>query len=146
MTSMTKGTKPGDPIWRIMSPRMTAVDKNESLLTVARELATGEIGAVLVASPGTATGMISERDIIAFVADGSDLATIQAGEVMTGDLVVASPQDTIESVGRLMLEAGVRHIPVREGDRLVGVVSMRDVLAVLLPIDEPATGVPRNMR
>ena len=51
---------------------------------------------------------------------------------MTADLVAAHPGDSIASVGQLMLDAGVRHVVIREGDSVVGLVSIRDVLAVLL--------------
>jgi CBS domain-containing protein len=51
---------------------------------------------------------------------------------MTSDQVTAKPTDSIASVGRLMLDAAVRHIVIREDDTVVGLVSIRDVLAVLL--------------
>ena len=68
-------------------------------------------------------------------ADGDDLDKCQALDIMTADLVTAAPDDTIASVGVLMRDAGVRHVPVAVGGTVVGVVSIRDVLAVLLPQD-----------
>jgi CBS domain-containing protein len=52
---------------------------------------------------------------------------------MTSELVAAAPDDSIAVVGRMMLDAGVRHIVVRDGAQIIGLVSIRDVLAVLLP-------------
>lgn len=129
---MTESTVPSDPVRRIMTPGVATAQTGDSLLVVAQELAAGNIGAVVVDSPGTQAGVISERDIVAVVANGGDLGAIQAGEIMTGDLIGATPQDSIESVGRLMLDAGVRHIPIRDNGDIIGLVSMRDLLWVLL--------------
>lgn len=140
MSSMTDSATPSDPVRRIMTPGVAVVQSGDSLLVVAQELAAGDIGAVVVDSPGTPVGVISERDIVAVVANGGDVGAVQAGEVMTGDLVVATPQDSIESVGRLMLDAGVRHVPIRDNGDLVGLVSMRDLLWVLLAPEHERSG------
>lgn len=140
MSSTTERTRPGDPVRRIMAGSVAAVETGDSLLSVAQELAAGDIGALLVSSPGAPTGVLSERDIVAMVATGDDLAAVQAGDIMTGDLVIAAPEDSIESVGRIMVDAGVRHIPIQDQDHVVGLVSMRDVLAVLLAESAPSNG------
>jgi CBS domain-containing protein len=124
---------PTDPVRLVMARRLVGVSSDVSLRDVARELYECEIGVVLVDSPGGPTGLVSERDLIASVADGDDLDERQALDVMTADLVTADPDDTIAAVGALMCEAGVRHVPVVVHATVVGVVSMRDVLAVLLP-------------
>lgn len=77
-------------------------------------------------------GLISERDLVNALVGGEDFDTQQAADIATTDLVTAQSGDSIASVGQLMLNAGVRHIAVRDGDTVVGLVSIRDVLAVLL--------------
>jgi CBS domain-containing protein len=124
---------PTDPVRLVMARRLVGVDSDVSLRQVARELYECEIGVVLVDNPGGPTGLVSERDLVAAVADGDDLDDRQALDVMTADLVTAGPDDTIASVGALMCEAGVRHVPVVVHGTVVGVVSIRDVLAALLP-------------
>ena len=121
--------RPTDPVRRIMAERVATVGTGDSLFSVAQELVAGEIGAVVVEDARGPEGVISERD----VATGGDIGALQAGDVMSVDLVVAGPEDGIESVGRLMRDAGVRHVPIRAGQRLLGLVSIRDVLSVLLP-------------
>ncbi|MGH4011489.1 MAG: CBS domain-containing protein [Pseudonocardiaceae bacterium] len=64
-----------------------------------------------------------------------------ADEIGTTDLVAAGPQDSIAAVGWLMLDTGVRHIVVRESDTVVGLVSIRDLLAVLLASVDPRDGM-----
>ena len=124
---------PTDPVQLVMARRLVGVESDVSLREIARELYECEIGVVLVDNPGGATGLVSERDVVAAVADGDDLDNRQALDIMTADLVTAAPDDTIAAVGVLMRDAGVRHVPVAVGGTVVGVVSIRDVLAVLLP-------------
>ncbi len=133
MPATTGHVRPTDPVRRIMADRVATVGMGDSLLSVAQELVAGEIGAVVVEEARGPAGVISERDVTTVVAPGGDVGALQAGDVMNADLVVASPDDSIESVGRLIRDAGVRHVPIRDGQRLVGLVSIRDVLSVLLP-------------
>ncbi|GAA2552979.1 CBS domain-containing protein [Pseudonocardia hydrocarbonoxydans] len=132
MTSTARRVLPTDPVRSIMVDGPATVDPGDSLLAVAEELVAGEIGAVLVRAPGGPTGLLSERDVVAALVAGGDLGDEQAGEVMTADLVSVGTGETIVAAGRRMAEAGVRHLPVRDGDAVVGLVSQRDVLAVLL--------------
>jgi CBS domain-containing protein len=124
---------PTDPVRLVMARRLVGVESDVSVREIARELYECEIGVVLVDNPGGATGLVSERDVVAAVADGDDLDKRQALDIMTADLVTAAPDDTIAAVGELMRDAGVRHVPVAVHGTVVGVVSIRDVLAVLLP-------------
>ena len=120
--------RPTDPVRRIMAERVATVGTGDSLLSVAQELVAGEISAVVVEDTQGPAGVISERDVVTVVAPGGDVGAQQAGDVMSVDLVVAGPEDNIESVGRLMRDAGVRHVPIR------------DVLS------RPATSLPGGFR
>ena len=136
MTTTGKVTS-ADPIQRIMAKRLVEIGPEESLRSVAQELVADEIGAVLVRVPGGPVGLISERDLVTVLVGGGDFDTQQAADIMTADLVTAQCQDNIAFVGRLMLDAGVRHVVVHENDAVVGIVSIRDVLAVLLGTKDP---------
>jgi CBS domain-containing protein len=121
------------PIRLIMSDPPATVEQHDSLRDVAKELAAEEIGALLVESPVGPVGIVSERDVVAVVAIGGDVDREQVKTVMSIDLVTAEPTDSIAAVGRLMIDAGVRHVAVRGVDgRIAGVVSLRDVLDALL--------------
>jgi CBS domain-containing protein len=107
--------------------------RGDSLRSVAQELVADEVGAALIEGPAGPIGLISERDVVTVAATGGDLDNDQAADVMTTDLVTADPDDSIASVARLMLEAGVRHVVMlREGEAVAGLVSIRDVLAVVV--------------
>ncbi|MBW0119430.1 CBS domain-containing protein [Pseudonocardia abyssalis] len=132
MTSTARRARPTDTVRSIMVEGPATVGPGDSLLAVAEQLVAGEIGAVLVRAPGGPVGLLSERDLVTAFVSGGDLGTEQAGDVMTADLVTAGIDETIASAGRRMDEAGVRHLPVRDGEAVVGLVAQRDVLAVLL--------------
>lgn len=131
MSTTTRVTG-ADPVAKIMVEDLIEVDPGESLRSVAQELVADEIGVVFVRTPGGPVGLISERDLVNALVGGGDFDTRQAADIATTDLVVAQAEDSIASVGQLMLKSGVRHIAVREGGTVVGLVSIRDVLAVLL--------------
>jgi CBS domain-containing protein len=123
---------PADPVRRLVTRRPVGVSLDATLREVARELADDEIGAVVVESSGGTVGLVSERDLVAAVAIGEDLDDQQAADHMTTDLVTARPGDSIRTVAALMTDAGVRHIPVTDDGVIVGIVSVRDLLPVLL--------------
>ena len=74
-------------------------------------------------------GIISERDLAyALAAHGSELPRIAVSELMTRAVVVCSPEDSITDVMKLMTQRRIRHLPVKDGDQLVGIISIGDVL------------------
>lgn len=132
MTARLDGADPTDAVARVMSVFPTEVAVGDSLRLVAEELAAGEIGAVVVLARGAVVGLVSERDVVAVVASGGDVEEVRAADVMSTKLITVEPATTIAATGEVMLEAGVRHVLVERDTGIVGVVSIRDVLAVLL--------------
>lgn len=105
------------------------VNSDETVLAAARFMVERNIGAVPVLQRGELAGIFSERDIMKRVlAAGRDPQTTKVSEVMTSNLTVVSPGESLESCMLLMREHGFRHLPVCEGKRLVGLVSLRDLL------------------
>ena len=109
---------------------------NTDVVTVAPEDTLGEaaakmtergIGAVVVSDFGRMIGILSERDIMRAVADRVHSSEARVREWMTPDPVTATADTPIEEAGRTMLDHGFRHLPVVEGERAIGIVSLRDV-------------------
>ena len=97
----------------------------------ARYMSDRRVGAVAVLEGDRLAGVLSERDIMSrVVARGLDPDAIKVGEVMTRELVVASASESNEDGVRKMKQAGCRHLPVIQGDRFLGMVSLRDLLQV----------------
>jgi CBS domain-containing protein len=94
-------------------------------------MAQKNIGAVSVMDGDRLVGIFSERDVInRVVAKSLNPVTTTVTSVMTSNLVVASTDETYESCLRKMKQANCRHLPVVEGDKLVGFISLRDLLQV----------------
>jgi CBS domain-containing protein len=73
-------------------------------------------------------GIISERDIIHRVAASQDAFAHTVGEVMTKEVVIGVPEDDVMSVAHTMTERRFRHLPILDGSRLIGIVSIGDLL------------------
>ena len=101
-----------------------------SLGEVARRLATHRIGAVVVRGPhAEVAGIVSERDIVRALADhGAEILDWPVSKVMTRAVVTARESDTIDQLMSRMTESRFRHLPVVEDGKLVGIVSIGDVV------------------
>jgi CBS domain-containing protein len=121
---------PADPARLIMAYPVVTVDAGATLSEAAEALISDEVGAAVVTGHGP-VGLISERDIVRVVAGGGDVNTVQVSEVMSIPLVWIGPDDPIRAAADVMLEADIRHLPVGDGRRLVGMLSVREVLGAL---------------
>lgn len=114
----TKGTA-------VMTARPT-----ESVQVVAKRFRQEGVGALIVSCDGVSLdGIITERDVSNGLADhGREAHAVPASALMTTAVVTCAPQDSVTEVARVMTERRLRHLPVKEGRRIVGVVSIGDVL------------------
>lgn len=98
-------------------------------------MAEKDIGAVMVVAGGRLVGIFTERDYVRrVVLQDRDAAQTGVGDVMTTRILFVRPDQTIEECMALMTDRHLRHLPVLDGDALVGVVSIRD--AVRYVVDE----------
>jgi CBS domain-containing protein len=140
-------TTPYAAVSTIMSWPVATVDHETSLQEAVEALAAEDVGIVLVLGKGSLVGVVSERDVVAHVAAGTDLTHLTVGEVMATDVVVTSMSTSVLDAARAMTEADVRHLPVMEGELLAGVVSARDVLPLLVDaVDGDVVVVPSGTR
>ena len=123
---------------RILKDKGRNVEKvppDASLAEVAAILAEKRIGAVLVAQGEDIRGIVSERDIVRALAKfDSGALRKRASDCMTSKVITCRPEDTIHDVMQKMTSGRFRHLPVVEAGRLVGIVSIGDV--VKLRIEE----------
>jgi CBS domain-containing protein len=104
---------------------------DQSVREAARYMTERRVGAVSVIEGSRLVGVLSERDIMArVVAAGLDVDRTKVADVMTRDIVVSEATDSHEDGLRKMKQAGCRHLPVIQGDRLMGMISQRDLLQV----------------
>ncbi len=110
--------------------------------SVAATLCRAGVGAVVVVEADTAIGIASERDLVRMIDAGADLDDTRAADVIGESVFWVTPHDTVAHAGRLMVELGVRHLPVLRDAMPVGMVSIRDVLRALL---DPMASAPVSL-
>jgi len=107
------------------------VEPSESLLEAAKHLADDDIGALIVFSSRGPVGVFSERDLARAVADEVDVTFAQVGDYMTESPITVDLRSGLGDAIAKMNDFGVRHVVVTDENDVVGMVSMRDLVALL---------------
>ncbi|MDH4148277.1 MAG: CBS domain-containing protein [Acidimicrobiia bacterium] len=123
---------PEAPVQLYTSGRVVRLAPTATVAEAAALLSAHDVGALVVAEGDTVVGIVSERDVAHAVASRIPLDTLGLGEVASTKLVWCSPNESVATVSARMLEHYVRHVLVREGHRIVGVVSARDLVGAHL--------------
>lgn len=124
-------------------PRLVVLNTRTPVLDAARALENNSIGSVVVQDKGSVVGILTDRDIaVRVVGRGLDPKTTFLDEVMTTPVATLSPADGQSDAIRLMQERNIRRIPLVERERLVGIVTLDDLLLdEAAPIDQLAAVV-----
>jgi CBS domain-containing protein len=105
-----------------------SVSPTAKVLEAVRRMNQERIGALLVRDGDRVMGIFTERDVLTRVVDpGRDPATTPVAEVMTSSLVTVGPATTVAEAMAVVTEKRCRHLPVMDGERLVGLVSIGDL-------------------
>ncbi len=112
----------------VMIREVISIDENTSVREAAEVMNKFEIGCVITVAKGKALGIVTERDILKrVVAQSKDVKRTKIKEIMTSPLVVVEPQMELEEAVRLMFQMKIKKLPVIDGKRLVGLVSLTDI-------------------
>lgn len=116
---------------------------SDTLTSAAVRMWEQQTGSLLVLDDDLLVGIVTERDVMKAVARGHDLAATPVRAVMTSPVLTVTPRTPLHEAAALMAGRWIRHLPVLEGDRLVGVVSQRDLVEALavLAADPQAGGL-----
>lgn len=102
---------------------------NETLGALAALLNARRVGALVVLDQDRVVGIVSERDVIRAVAEEGAAALVKpVADFMTKDVIFADPGDRVDQVLGKMTDRRIRHLPVCNDDRLVGIVSIGDLV------------------
>ena len=119
-----------------MSRDLLTVDSSMPLAGVAAQMVERSVGAVLVLEGERLSGILTERDVLRAVARGiRDDAIVR--DWMTSDPDTIGPDETTEHAATLMMHGGFRHLPVTDGEAVVGILSIRDLMAIALADSAP---------
>jgi len=113
----------------IMTEDVLSVAPEDTLGEVATKMTERGVGSVVVSDFGRIIGVLTERDIMRAVAARTHSSEARVREWMTADPITAAAATSVEDAAQTMLDNGFRHLPVVDGDRAVGIVSIRDVAA-----------------
>lgn len=126
------------PLSVLMRREIQAIDREATLMTVAKRMAEKRIGALMVTQAGEMTGIVTERDLLRkCMANNQDPAQVRAGSVMTQPLIDIDINRTVHDASDLMAEKQIRHLPVTENRRIVGILSVRDLVRLISVRDRP---------
>jgi CBS domain-containing protein len=128
------GILPTDPISTLTSMAVASIAPSGTLQAAAEAMTSEELG-LLVVTTGKDDGsvsVLSERDIVAAVAEGLDLSTERVIDHCRSEVVAVEETVSINDAARTMAEAQIRHLAVSRGGYVVGIVSIRDIIVVLV--------------
>jgi len=114
----------------VTTAEVATLEPDASVADAARVMVRGGFGSVVVVLGRMLLGILTERDVLRAAAGEPDLAAVTVETWMTADPDTAGPDFDTEEAASLMLSRGFRHLPIVDGEDLVGMVSLRDVLSV----------------
>ena len=115
------------------APEVFAIGPDQPVLDAIKLMADKRIGALLVMQGGRMVGIVSERDYARkIVLQGRSSATTPVSEIMTGHVVSVRLDDTADRCMQLVTDRRIRHLPVLDGDAVLGVVSIGDLVKAVI--------------
>jgi citrate synthase len=132
-----------------MSSPVVAAMPDDTVAEAATRMSEHRVGSVVVVDGERPIGILTERDIVRLAAAGASVVGTKVAEWMTADPDCVDPSVSVHEAFASLSDHGYRHIPVVEDDRLVGVVSMRDLMRVasIQPVTQPGQiEVPRGLK
>jgi CBS domain-containing protein len=119
-------------IERHVTREVIALDALTPCRDAARLMADRNIGSVAVREAGRVIGLVTERDLVARVLAQGDSGSMPIGEAMRTDLPRIAPKTTEAECSDVMRDYSTRHLLVEDGGKVIGVISMRDVIRLML--------------
>jgi CBS domain-containing protein len=116
----------------VMSTQVVSVEPDATVGEAIARMMEAHVGAVAVCERSRLVGIFTERDVLRLASEGVDFRDERVGDVMTASPVVASPDLRIVDAAEIMGERKIRHLPVVEGENLLGMIGIRDVLRTLV--------------
>ena len=131
----------------IMSTPVVAAAPDDKVAEAAARMREQRVGSVVVVDDGRPAGILTERDLVRIAAAGADTGTATVRDWMTADPDSVAPDVEVASAFASLSQHGYRHIPVVDGDQVVGIVSMRDLMKIaqIQPAEHLAHEIPRGL-
>ena len=118
-------------ISEIMTKATVTDAASDSLAEAAARMWHAQTGSLLVMEGENLLGIVTERDLLRAVANGQDPTQVPLKDVMRTDVITCGPQTTLKEAAKTMATKWIRHLPVVEAGKVVGIVSQRDLTGIL---------------
>lgn len=116
-------------VLRTKGGAVATITPETSVAGLLNELSMHNIGAMVVVSSDGVVGIVSERDVVRKLHEhGTELLRLPVSQIMTTMVATCSPTDTVDHLTAVMTTKRVRHIPVVDNNRLIGIVSIGDIV------------------
>jgi CBS domain-containing protein len=120
----------------IVKPTFITVAPEDTLGEVAERMSSQNVGAVVVKDFGRLIGILTERDMLRAMAARVHTSDARVRQWMTENPITAAPDTTFEDAQRVMLDKGFRHLPVVDGETILGIVSLRRIMGGRRPASD----------
>lgn len=111
------------------SQNLHYLSPDATVFEASQEMSQKHVGAVLIGNSGSLLGLFSERDLMnRVVSKGLDYHQVKVADVMTRDVTTIPSDETVEHCHDKMIELKCRHLPIKENGKIIGMVSIRDVM------------------
>ncbi len=109
---------------------IVSIDADNTIEDAIRSMHARKISALMVTDQGKTVGIFTERDVVrSYIAgQGKGFKEMKVRDCMVSNLIVAVPDDELNDVSAIMVEKNIRHLPVFENNRVIGMLSVRDII------------------
>lgn len=142
---MVGSTSPSELVSAIMSTKVVTVKATDKVGKALQKMVRHKIGSIVVAEKGKPVGILTERDVSTRVARGQNVRGMVIRNIMSKPLVTIGSSAEVWEAVEQMVRKGIRQLPVIEGDKLVGIVTERDVFRWVIMVAY-APNIPEDLR
>lgn len=142
---MTESAPPSDLVSAVMSTAVVTAKSTDKVGKALHAMVRHKIGSIIVIEKGKPVGILTERDVSTRVARGQNVRAMVVRNIMSKPLVTIGPSAEVMQAVEQMVRKDIRRLPVVEGDRLVGMVTERDIFRWLITVAY-APRIPEDLR
>ena len=118
-------------ISEIMTQAAVTDSSEDTLKEACDKMRQSQTSSILIMDGERMIGIVTERDVVKAVAQGLDPKETRVKDLMTSDIVTIGPMTTLKEAAEIMATKWIRHLPIMEGSKVVGMISQRDLTGVL---------------
>jgi CBS domain-containing protein len=143
--SLVESASPSDLVSTIMSTRLVTVKSTDRVSKALQTMVRHKIGSIIAVERGKPVGILTERDISTKVAKGRNIRGMVVRSIMSTPLITVGPSAEVSQAVEQMVRNDIRRLPVVDGDKIVGMITERDILRYMITVSY-APNIPEDLR